>query len=74
MSNEQGEWFHQDNKTMEERNQGWWDKRMMADDCWSIKRNLNDIEHDNQERENFHRSYVHKGSIFAVKRFYENTC
>ena len=37
VSDEQGERFHQDFKTMEERYQGRWDKRMMADYCWSIK-------------------------------------
>ena len=38
-SDEQGERFHQDLKIMEERYQGHWDKNMMADYCWSIKRN-----------------------------------
>ena len=61
MSDEQGEQFHQGIKTMEEHYQGWWGKWMMADYCWSIKSDLNNIEHDNQERENFyHSSYVHE--------------
>ena len=38
VSDEQGEWFHQELKTMEERYQGRWDKHMVADYCWSIKR------------------------------------
>ena len=39
----------------------------MADYCWSIKRDLNNIEHDNQEREKFyHSSYVHKSFISSV--------
>ena len=38
VSDEQGEWFYQDLKTMEERYQGTWDKHMVADYCWSIKR------------------------------------
>ncbi|XP_066198436.1 uncharacterized protein [Saccopteryx leptura] len=38
VSDEQGECFHQDLKTMEERYQGRWDRNMMADYCWSIKR------------------------------------
>ena len=38
VSEEQGERFHQDLMTMEERYQGRWDKNMMADYCWSIKR------------------------------------
>ena len=39
VSDEQGERFHQDLKIMEERDQGRWDKSMMADFCWSIKQN-----------------------------------
>ena len=39
----------------------------MADYCWSIKRGLTDIEHENQEGENFyHSSSVHRGFISAV--------
>ena len=38
VSDEQGERFHQDLKTMEERYQGRWDINMMADYVWSIKR------------------------------------
>ncbi|GBP18033.1 hypothetical protein EVAR_16979_1 [Eumeta japonica] len=37
-SEEQGERFHQDLKVMEERYQGQWDCHMMADYCWSLKR------------------------------------
>ncbi|GBP46405.1 hypothetical protein EVAR_36387_1 [Eumeta japonica] len=37
-SEEQGERFHQDLKVMEERYQGRWDCHMMADYCWSLKR------------------------------------
>ena len=40
-SDEQGERFHQDIKTMEERYQGRWDHHMMADYCWSLERDLN---------------------------------
>ena len=50
VSNEQGERFHQDIKTMEEYYQGRWHKWMMADYCWRIKRDLNNIEHDRQKR------------------------
>ena len=39
-SDKQGERFHQDLKIMVDRYQGRWDKRMMADYCWSIKRDL----------------------------------
>ena len=38
LSDEQGERFHQDVKEMEERYQGRWDAIMLADYCWSIKR------------------------------------
>ena len=38
MSEEQGERFHQDIKTMETRYQGRWDCSMMADYCRSLKR------------------------------------
>ncbi|XP_066448063.1 uncharacterized protein [Eleutherodactylus coqui] len=38
VSAEQGERFHQDLKTMEKRYQERWDRDMMADYCWSIKR------------------------------------
>ena len=38
VSDEQGERFHQDLIEVEERYQGRWDRHMMADYCWSIKR------------------------------------
>ena len=38
MSEEQGERFHQYIKTMETRNQGRWNCSMIADYCWSLKR------------------------------------
>ena len=37
-SDEQGERFHQDLKVMEDRYKGRWDISMLADYCWSIKR------------------------------------
>jgi len=42
VSDEQGERFHQEITLMEERYQGRWDKRMMADYCWSLKRDTID--------------------------------
>ena len=40
---------------------------MMADNCWRIKRSLDNIEHDNQEREySYHNSYVREGFISVV--------
>ena len=47
-SDEQGEHFHQDPMTMEERNQGRCDKIMMADYSWSIKRNCSEKVHKRQ--------------------------
>ena len=38
VSDKQGERFHQDLMIMKERYQGRWDNHMMADYCWSIKR------------------------------------
>lgn len=39
LSEEQGERFHQDLRTMEQRYQGYWNAHMMADYCWSIQNN-----------------------------------
>ena len=50
VSDEQGERFHQDIKTMEECYQGQRDKRMMADFCWNIKRDLNNITNERHSR------------------------
>ena len=49
-SDEQGERFHQDLKIMEDRYQGRWDKRMMADYCWSIKRDFSNMQHDRKSQ------------------------
>jgi len=38
LSDEQGERFHQDISKIEVRYQGRWDAAMLADYCWSIKR------------------------------------
>ena len=38
VSDEQRESFHQDNSDMEVRYQGCWNATMLADYCWSIKR------------------------------------
>ena len=53
LSDEQGERFHQDLMTMENCYQGRWDRNMMADYCWSIKR-------DCPEEVYKHRSYKRK--------------
>ena len=41
MSDEQGERFHQELSRIEKRYQGRWDKRMLADYVWSLKRESN---------------------------------
>lgn len=53
LSEEQGERFHQDLRTMEERYQGRWDTHMMADYCWSIKRDCPD--HVYRKKSSMHR-------------------
>lgn len=55
VSDEQGERFHQDLKVMEERYQGRWDVNMMADYCWSIKRNCPQTEHS---RKSYKRKFL----------------
>jgi len=54
---EQGERFHQDIKTMETRYQGRWNVNMMADYCWSIKR---DIIDDFHKKITFRRNFTAK--------------
>lgn len=54
-SEEQGERFHQDIKTMEDRYQGRWDTHMMADYCWSLKRDCSKKEHSRASRK---RSFI----------------
>ena len=49
VTDEQRERFHQDIKLMEERYQGRWDERMMADYCWSLKRDTS-VKHSRQAR------------------------
>lgn len=55
VSDEQGERFHQDLKIMEARYQGRWDVHMMADYCWSIKRDCPQIEHS---RKSYKRKFL----------------
>ena len=53
VSDEQGKRFYQEIKIMEEPYQRRWNKQMMADYCWAIKRDLNNIEHDNKKKRTF---------------------
>ena len=50
MSDEQGERFHQDIKEMETRYQGRWDAVMMADYCWTLKRDIPAAEHSRKSK------------------------
>ena len=59
VSDEQGERFHQDIKEMETRYQVRWDARMMADYCWSIKRDNPKANHSRQSRK---RKFLRKHS------------
>lgn len=55
VSDEQGEHFHQDLMTMEERYQGRWDETMLADYCWSIKRDCPEKAH---KRKSYKRKFL----------------
>ena len=50
VSDKQGEGFHQNIKIIEDCHQRRWDKRMMVDYYWTIKKNLNNIELDRQSK------------------------
>lgn len=58
-SEEQGEQFHQDIREMENRYQGRWDINMMADFCWTLKRETNQNE-KKRKRNPLHRSFEEK--------------
>ena len=45
VSEEQGERFHQDINTIEERYQGRWDSHMMADYCWRLIHDCTEQSH-----------------------------
>jgi hypothetical protein len=57
LSEEQGERFHQDIRTMEERYQGHWNAHMMADYCRTIK---NSPHESNQARKSYKRFFFDK--------------
>ncbi|CAH2083922.1 unnamed protein product [Euphydryas editha] len=44
-SDEQGERFHQEIRTMDERYKGRWNVHMMSDYCWSLKLDLPRVSH-----------------------------
>jgi len=68
-SEEQGERFHQDIKEMERRYQGRWDINMLADFCWTLKR---EVAPKNRKRTRMplHRSFESKRSRYHAKSIY----
>lgn len=58
-SEEQGERFHQDISEMESRYQGNWSVNMMADFCWTLKREVPE-ENRKRKRNPLHRSFEDK--------------
>ena len=50
VSDEQGERFYQDIKITEEQYQGRWDKKMMSDYCWCLKRDKPDSQHSRKSK------------------------
>lgn len=65
-SEEQGERFHQDIKEMEVRYQGRWDVSMMADYCWTLKRDCKPTERK-RKRLPLHRSFEEKRMRYSRK-------
>lgn len=65
-SEEQGERFHQDIKVMETRYQGRWDVNMMADYCWTLKRES--TENQKRNRSSLHRSFENKRTRYSSKK------
>lgn len=59
-SDEQGERFHQDIKEMEKRYQGVWGINMMADYCWTMKRDIEPRGIKRKNRQPLRRSFEHK--------------
>ncbi len=53
LSDEQGERFHEDLKTMKERHQERWDKHVVADYCWSIKQDCPEEVHRRKSKRKF---------------------
>jgi hypothetical protein len=50
VSDEHGERFHQDISAMENRNKGKWSAAMLADYCWTVKRDAPDIQYRRQAK------------------------
>ena len=50
MSDEHGEWFHQDISEMDNRYIGKWSPAMLADFCWNLKRDQPETSHKMQRK------------------------
>ena len=59
VSEEQGERFHQDIRTIEERFQGRWDSHMMANYCWTLIRDCTEQSHS---RKSYKRTFLQMNS------------
>lgn len=62
-SEEQGERFHQDLQDIEKRYQGVWDGHMLADYCWSLKRDTP----NQHKRKALRRSFTNKRTRYHSK-------
>ena len=69
VSDEQGERFHQDLMAVEERYQGRWDRHMLADNCWSIKRDCPAIVY---KRKSYKRKFFPRYRYLQVIRTLTN--
>lgn len=67
-SEEQGERFHQDIKVIENRYQGRWDDHMLADYCWSLKRETNPKQRNESGRKSVKRSFEEKRTRYSRKK------
>ena len=61
-SEEQGERFHQDIRTMEERYQGRWNINVLTDYCWCLKRDLTGEKH---KKKSLKKSFFHINVYFC---------
>jgi hypothetical protein len=61
VSKEQGERFHQDIKEMERRYQGRWNVNMVADYCWTLRRDESQAAH---KRKGSKRSFDRKKNCY----------
>ena len=66
-SEEQGERFHQDIKTMEKRYQGRWDEHMTADYCWNLLRDCPKVSH---KRKSYKRQLFSTNQVIVLILLY----